>query len=85
MDFRLLFLLQLLSKLASISYLSFWVMFYQCLMPLTPVTSFVVHCFCLLFSLFGLNFLPSILVVILVFWGIFTVPFLIDLLVGISL
>ena len=54
-------------------------------MPLTPVVSFVVHCFFLPFSMFGRDFLPSILVVIILFWGIFLVTFLINLHVGLSL
>ena len=54
-------------------------------MPLTPVVSFFVHCFHLLFTLFGRNFLPSILIAILLFLGLLLVPFFITLLVGTSL
>ena len=56
-------------------------------MPYATYTSskFFVHFFHLLFDLFGRDFFPSILVVILLFWGIFLAAFLVNLLVGLSL
>ena len=54
-------------------------------MQLTLVVSFVVCCFCLIFTLLGSDFLLRILGVVLLFWWIIIVAFLIYFLVGISL
>ena len=67
--------LQMINNEESIISLSFWVMFYPCLMPLTPFVSLVVHIFVSFLPCLGGTFFQAYLSSLCCFWGGFLLSF----------